>query len=102
MQRLRTLGTLSPKWAVSIRSLPSGDYVERLSEPKGMENTNNRHNRAYTRSHSETVAACTGPTQVQIGWNLSTKKGKWAQAPIPNQDGISNSQPLTKEKLVSH
>lgn len=39
---------------------------------------------------TETVAARTGPAQVQARWGLSTERGMWTRAPIPNQEVISN------------
>lgn len=77
MQRVRDLGTRSPKWDVFIKSFPSGsgnyvdEEIERALEPVGIEEIKemvlSRHNRTDTHSNSQTSSVhgvCTGPSQM--------------------------------------
>lgn len=48
----------------------------------------------------ETVAACTGPTQVQTRWGISIEMRKWIQSFIPSWEIISICNLLAKKKIV--
>lgn len=47
-----------------------------------------RYNRTDTQMNSVTMAAHTGPEQIQARWGSSNEKGKWTWSPMPNQEVI--------------
>ena len=73
MCRVRDLGTLNPKWDVSIKFSPSGirelcrrrstKMVRARGKEESKEMRPSRHSRAEPQMDSQTVAACTGPAQ---------------------------------------
>lgn len=79
------------QWAVFIKLLSpdSGIYPEEEAEVVGdtEETASSSHNRT-NRYNSETVAACTGPAQVQTRQNPGVEKRKRTQSPTANQEAI--------------
>lgn len=100
-----TLGALSLKWDVLIKSFPLRlricvEKVEGLWESErmdvSMETASSRQQQAWYTHNSETRAACTRRAQAPARWGPALRKEKWTQAPAPNQLPYTD----TKERLV--
>lgn len=102
----------SPDWDVSRKLLPSGlrelcgGVRKSVRTSENVKQTNKETTPSETQDWcscelSETVAACTGPAQVQVRWGPGTEMGKWTWSPIPTWDAISSWQLLTEENPFS-
>lgn len=108
VKRVRNFGVLNPKCNFFIKALPS-----RLKDPCGRGDGINLRARVdilpqrncladirLKHMNSETLATCKRPAQVLDRWGLCTKRVKWIEVLMPNQEAICNCHLHIKVKLV--
>ena len=109
---MRDFETLSPKWDVFIKPFPVVLWGLRGRGGRNIlrarEDGRNQRNSVFqaqqdwcTHEFTNTVAAHTGPVQVQARWGPSAEREKWTWSLIHYQQTIPNWELPAKEKLIS-
>jgi hypothetical protein len=111
VQNVRDLGTLSPKWNVFTKSLPSGlrkpcgrgggkivrsQMGQKIQRKQGTSETIELTQYKVT----EMVAAAQGLHRFKLDGVPILREREWTRSLIPNPQAISNWHPLAKDKSV--
>lgn len=94
---MSNFGVLNPRWDFFLKALPSrfkdlrgkGEGITLRARVDILSQRNCLAGKRLKHMNSETLAVHTRPAQGQDRWGPSTKRAKWTEALMPNQEAIS-------------